>query len=375
MDFALTDTQKDIQSMAAKFAAKELAPIADADELNATFRREIFTKAGEAGILGIHAAEEFGGSGLGSFEYSLVLEALAYRSAGYATSLSVTALPQTIIQQYGNEEQKKKFIPDIISGKKIGAFCLTEPSSGSDASSLKTTAVKQGDHYVLNGVKQFITNGGNADLLIVLARTGGPGAKGISSFLVEKGSPGLKGGKIEKKMGMRVSVTQEMLFDNVKVPAANLIGEEGKGFGAAMLALDSGRISIASIANGISRAALDKAVAYAKEREQFKQPIIQFQGVGFLLADMATELEASVLLTRKAAWHRDNGEPCAQTAAMAKLKATDVCMRVTTDAVQVLGGYGYMEEFTVERYMREAKVLQIVEGTNQIQRVIISRTL
>lgn len=375
MDFVFNDTQKDIIDLAAKFAAKEIAPIVEEDEANAFFRRELFTKAGAAGLIGITSPVEWGGSGLGTLEYALVLEELAYVSSGYATSISVTALPQSIILQAGNEEQKKKYVPDIIEGKKIGAFCLTEPSSGSDAGSLRTTAVKKGNKYILNGVKQFITNGAHADIYLVMARTGGEGAKGVSAFIVEKNFPGVKGGKIEKKMGMRVSPTQEMLFENVEVPAENLVGREGEGFKTALNALNGGRISMAAVANGISRAALDRAVKYAKDREQFQKPIIEFQGVSFMLADMATELEASKLMTLKAAFLKDKGMDFKQAASMAKLKATEACMKITTDAVQVLGGYGYIEEFTVERYMREAKMLQIVEGTSQIQRVVISRGL
>lgn len=374
MDFSLNDTQREIVDMARKFAAKEIAPYVEEDEKNEHFRREIFPKAGAAGLLGITTSPDFGGAGLGVTEYALMLEALAYVSSGYATSVSVTGLPISILNHAGNDEQKERFLPALLSGEKIGAFCLTEATSGSDAGSLRTTAVKKGDRYVINGVKQFITNGMHADYFLVMARTGGPGPKGVSSFIVEKDS-GVKGGKLEKKMGMKVSPTQEILFENVEVPEENRIGPEGEGFQVAKNALDGGRISIASIANGVSRAALDKAVSYAKEREQFGKSLMEFQGISFLLADMATELEASRLLTLQAAALKDRGEAFKQQASMAKLKATESCMRITTDAVQVLGGYGYMEEFTVERYMREAKVLQIVEGTSQIQRLVIARGL
>jgi alkylation response protein AidB-like acyl-CoA dehydrogenase len=240
---------------------------------------------------------------------------------------------------------------------------------------LRTTAVKKGDHYEINGVKQFITNGMHSDVFIVMARTGDtPGARGVSAFIVEK-SHGVKGGKYEKKMGMRVSPTQELIFENVKVPVENRLGPEGEGFIVAKNALDGGRISMAAVANGISRAALGRAVAYAKEREQFGKPIMDFQGVSFMLADMATELEASRLLMLYASFQRDQKRPFRQAASMAKLKSTEACMKITTDAVQVLGGYGYIEEFTVERYMREAKMLQIVEGTSQVQRLVIAKGL
>lgn len=372
MDFNLTDTQKEIVNLSARFAQKEIAPFVDEDEANAYFRKEIFASAGAAGLLGITAGEEYGGLGLGTSEYALMLEQLAIFSSGYATSLSVSGLPISIIDAVGTPEQKTAYLPDLMSGKKIGAFCLTEPSSGSDAGSLRTSAKLSGDFYVLNGVKQFITNGMYADVYIVMARTGGPGSKGVSAFIVDRDS-GVKGGKLEKKMGMRVSPTQELIFDNVKVPASNLVGSEGEGFTVAKNALDGGRISMAAVANGISRAAIDQALAYSKEREQFSKPIIDFQGISFLLADMATELEASRLLTQKAAFLKDRGEPFRQAASMAKLKSTEACMKITTDAVQILGGYGYIEEFKVERYMREAKMLQIVEGTSQIQRMVIAK--
>jgi acyl-CoA dehydrogenase len=375
MDFNLNDTQREIVDVAAKFAQREVAPYVDEDEANSHFRRELFTKAGEAGLIGITCSEEYGGLNLGTTEYSLALEQIAFASSGYATSLSVTCLPISILDRFGNKAQKDKYIPALMTGEKIGAFCLTEPGSGSDAASLTTTATRKGDKYILNGVKQFITNGTHADVFAVMARTGPePGAKGVSCFIVERG-PGLKGGKVEKKMGMRVSPTQEILFENMEVPRENLIGNEGEGFQIAKRALDGGRISMGAVANGISKAALKIACAYAREREQFKSPIIHFQGVGFLLADGATELEASRLLVLQAATLKDQGKNYSVQASMAKLKSTEACMKITTDCVQVLGGYGYMEEFKVERYMREAKMLQIVEGTSQIQRLIISRSL
>jgi len=375
MDFSLTDTQNEIIEVAAKFAQREIAPFVDEDEANSHFRRELFPKAGAAGLIGITCSEELGGLGLGTTEYALALEQLAIVSSGYATSLSVTALPISILDRFGTREQKEKYIPSLLTGEKIGAFCLTEPGSGSDAGALATTAVKKGDKYVLNGVKQFITNGTAADIFAVMARTGPEaGAKGVSCIIVERGT-GLTGGKVEKKMGMRVSPTQEIRFENMEVPVANLIGNEGEGFQIAKSALDGGRISMGAVANGISSAALNVARAYAREREQFGTPIIRFQGVSFLLADGVTELEASRLLVLQAATLKDQNKDYTIQASMAKLKSTEACMKITTDCVQVLGGYGYMEEFKVERYMREAKMLQIVEGTSQIQRVIIARSL
>ena len=372
MDFSLNDIQTEVIDSTRKFAEKEIAPIIDEDEANSHFRRELFPKMGDAGLIGATAPGDYGGSELGIMEYSLILEQLAYYSASYAASLSVTALPIKIIEQFGSEEQKQKYLPDLITGELIGAFCLTEPGSGSDAKSLKTKAEKSGDNYTINGVKQFITNGGQADVYIVMVRTD---EKEISALIVEKNCAGMSVGKLEKKMGMRVSPTAEMLFENASVPAANTIGRPADGFRVAMTALDSGRISIASIANGISQAALDKAIAYAKEREQFGQRIIDFQGIEFMLAEMATELEASRWLTRRAAYLHDNDLPFSKEASMAKLKSTEACMRITTDAVQVLGGYGYMEEYVVERFMREAKMLELVEGTSQIQKLVISRNL
>ncbi len=372
MDFSLNDIQTEVIDSTRKFAEKEIAPIIDEDEANSHFRRELFPKMGDAGLIGATAPGDYGGSELGIMEYSLILEQLAYYSASYAASFSVTALPIKIIEQFGSEEQKQKYLPDLITGELIGAFCLTEPGSGSDAKSLKTKAEKSGDNYTINGVKQFITNGGQADVYIVMVRTD---EKEISALIVEKNCAGMSVGKLEKKMGMRVSPTAEMLFENASVPAANTIGRPADGFRVAMTALDSGRISIASIANGISQAALDKAIAYAKEREQFGQRIIDFQGIEFMLAEMATELEASRWLTRRAAYLHDNDLPFSKEASMAKLKSTEACMRITTDAVQVLGGYGYMEEYVVERFMREAKMLELVEGTSQIQKLVISRNL
>ena len=377
MDSQLNDTQREIQSLAAKFALKEIAPIVDEDEANSHFRKELFPKLGAAGLIGITIDPEFGGSGLGSLEYSLVLEEIAYHSSAYATSLSVTALPLKLIAEFGNDAIKKKYVPRLVSGEILGAFCLTEASSGSDASGLRSTAKRKGDHYILNGTKQFITNGEFADIYVVMARTGPQdlGSAGVSAFVVERSWKGVSGGKLEKKMGMRASPTQEMIFENVEVPAENLLAHEGEGLRSALRALDGGRISIAAIANGLSRAALDAAVAYAKEREQFGKKIIEFQGVSFLLADMATKLAASQALTMLAANIKDHGEHATKLASMAKLHASESCMRITTDAVQILGGYGYIEEYRVERYMREAKMLEIVEGTSQIQRVVIARNL
>jgi acyl-CoA dehydrogenase len=339
------------------------------------FRPEIFTKLGAAGLCGVPTPEAWGGLGLGYVEYALVLEEIAKVAPSWAVCVAVNGLPQIILTTFGNEEQRTRFLPGLAAGELLGAFALSEPGSGSDAASLRTTAVRDGDHYVLNGTKFWITHGGYADVYVVMARTGGPGPKGVSAFLVEKGSPGLGYGKKEEKMGLRASPTVELVLENCRVPVANRLGAEGDGFRVAMSALDSGRITIAATSVGLAQAALDCAAAYACERKQFDTAIIDFQGVGFMLADMAARIEAARLLVHKAAWLRDNGHPYAHIAAMAKCVATDSAMAVSTDAVQVLGGYGYTREYPVERLMRDAKVMQIVEGTNQVQRVVIARHL
>ncbi len=375
MHFDETATQKELRELTRKFAQKELAPLVEEDEKAERFRPEIIKKLGELGLTGIPVPEAYGGAGLGYQEYAVVIEELAAVNTGYAVSVSVTGLPQVILNLFGNEEQKKKYIPPLASGQAIGSFSLSEPGAGSDAASLRTTAKKEGDHYILNGTKQWTTQADSAQTILLMARTGGPGPKGISAFILSKGMPGLSFGKREKKMGIHTSHTMEVLLNNVHVPAANLVGQEGDGFKIAMTALNSGRITIGAGALGLARAALDVAVRHAKTREQFGKPIVEFQGISFMLADMATELDAARLLVQRAAWLKDHGKPFATEAAMAKFFATDMAMKVTTDAVQVLGGSGYTQDFPVERYMREAKVMQIVEGTNQIQRMIIGRAL
>ena len=293
----------------------------------------------------------------------------------YAVSVAVSGLPQIILALYGNDAQRARWMPGLAAGELLGAFALSEPGSGSDAASLRTTARREGDHYVLDGTKFWITHGGYADIYVVMARTGGPGAGGVSAFLVPADTPGLSFGKKEEKMGLRASPTVEMILEGARVPAENLLEREGVGFRVAMSALDSGRITIGATSVGIAQAALDVAASYACTRKQFDTPIIDFQGVGFMLADMACKVETSRLLVHKAAWLKDHGHVFSHIAAMAKCVSTDAAMAVTTDAVQVLGGYGYTREYPVERLMRDAKVMQIVEGTNQVQRMIIGRHL
>ena len=375
MEFTETAVQQELRSLTRKFASKEISRTIEEDEKNEKFRPEYIRQMGELGLTGIPLPENLGGAGLGYQELAVTIEELAATAASYAISVAVTGLTQVILNQYGNENQKKKYIPALAHGKAIGAFSLSEASSGSDAGSLRTTAKREGDFYLLSGTKLWVTQGDVAETFIVMARTGGPGPKGISAFIVEKGMPGFETGKREKKMGMHSSHTMELLFNQVKVPAHHLVGQEGDGFKIAMTALDNGRINIGATALGVSRTALDVAVKHAKLREQFGKPIGEFQGISFMLADMKVQWDAAALLVKKAAWLKDNEKPFTQAAAAAKLFATDMAMRVTTDAVQILGGSGYTQEFPAERLMREAKVLQIVEGTNQIQRLIIGRDL
>ncbi len=375
MHFEETPIQNELRELTRKFAEKELRPIIEEDERVERFRPELINKLGELGLTGIPVPEQFDGAGLGYQEYAATIEELAAVSSAYAISVAVTGLPQVILNTFGNDRQKQKYIPPLARGEHIGAFSLSEASSGSDAGSLRTTAKREGDHYVINGTKLWTTQGDSANTVLLMARTGGPGPKGVSSFIIEKGMKGFTTGKRERKMGCHASHTMELLFDNVQVPAENLVGNEGDGFKIAMTALDSGRITIAATALGIARSALEVAINHSKQREQFGKAIAEFQGVSFMLADMGTQLHASRLLVQRAAWLKDQGKPFSTEAAMAKLFATDMAMSVTTDAVQVLGGSGYTQDFPTERYMREAKVLQIVEGTNQVQRLIIGRAL
>ena len=370
-----TETQIEIREITKKFALAKILPIVEHDEESKTFRRVIIEGLGALGLTGIPTSEKNGGAGLGYQEYAGAIEEIAAVSGAYAVSVAVSGLPQVILEKHGNVDQQQTFVPKLASGVWIGSFVLSEASSGSDAASLRTEAKLEGDHYILNGAKLWITQGDVADVLIVMARTGGAGSKGVSAFIVEKGAPGLKMGKQEKKMGMNISHTMEVIFENAKIPAKNLLGAEGDGMKVAFAALDSGRITIAATALGLARSAIEEAVKHANLREQFGKPILEFQGVGFMLADMLTSYQAAKGLVQKAAYLRDSGQPYSLQAAQAKVYATDMAMKVTTDAVQVLGGSGYTQEFPAERYMREAKMLQIVEGTNQIQRLVISRAL
>jgi alkylation response protein AidB-like acyl-CoA dehydrogenase len=361
--------------LARELAEQELAPRAAEMESRSEFPREVFRTIGKAGLLGLAYGEEHGGGGQPYEVYLQVLEELSRGWLAVGLGTSVHTLSCYPLAAFGSAEQKDRWLPDMLGGELLGAYCLSEATSGSDAAALTTKAVRDGDHYVVNGAKAWVTHGGQADIYNLMVRTGGPGAKGISCLLADKDTPGLDPQPPERKMGMRSSHTATIQLDGARVPADRLLGEEGHGFRIAMSALDGGRLGISACAVGVAQAALDTAVSYAKERKQFGQRIADFQGLSFLLADMATQVEAARALYLSAARLRDAGRPFGPTAAMAKLFCTDTAMRVATDAVQVLGGYGYVEDFPAERYLREAKILQIVEGTNQVQRIVIGRSL
>ncbi len=371
----MDEIQSEIKNQLEKFRLDKIEPLMEHDDPNENFRMEIFTELGQLGFAGMTLPEQYGGAGMSYQDLCVALCEIAKSSVPYAVTISVSTMAQAILNEFGNEEQKAKYLPALTSGEEIGAFALSESSSGSDAAALKTTAKKVEGGYILNGSKMWITSGGIAKTYIVMARTGIEGAKGISAFIVRDGTKGFNYGKKEKKMGWKVSPTRELIFENCFIPEENLLKEEGFGFKVAMAALDKGRITIGSIATGLSERALEEAVKYSLERKQFKQQIFDFQGLQFMMADMATEIEASRLLVERAAYLYDQGKPDQKIASMAKMKSTDTAMKVTTDAVQIFGGVGYTCEYPVERFMRDAKVLQIVEGTNQVQKVVIARSL
>lgn len=374
MKFELNEEQKMMQKLVREFAEKDLAPGAAERDEEERFERPLFDAMGDMGLTGICFPEEYGGAGGDVLSYIIAIEELSKVDDGYGIALSASvSLCGWPIYAYGTEEQKKKYLVPIAEGSKLGAFGLTEPNAGTDAASQQTVAEDKGDHYLLNGSKIFITNAGEAEIYIVFAMTDkSRGARGISAFILEKGMPGFTFGKKEHKMGIRSSQTMELVFQDVKVPKENMLGKEGDGFKIAMSTLDGGRIGVAAQALGIAQGALDHAVKYSKERVQFGKPISSNQAIAFMLADMATKVDAARLLTYRAAYLKDNGQPYAKEAAMAKMFASDIAMAVTTDAVQVFGGYGYSREYPVERLMRNAKITQIYEGTNQVQRMVIS---
>ncbi|MFG2828130.1 acyl-CoA dehydrogenase family protein [Streptomyces sp. NPDC048434] len=370
-----TEEARDLLTLVRELAEREIRPTAAEEEDAGHFPRETFTLLSESGLLSLPYDEEFGGGGQPYEVYLQVLEELAAARLTVGLGVSVHTLACHALAGYGTKEQRAEHLPDMLGGGLVGAYCLSEPSSGSDAASLTTRATREGDTWRLEGTKAWTTHGGVADFYTVLARTGGSGAHGITAFLVPGDAEGLSAAAPERKMGMKGSPTAQLHFDAVRVPDSRRLGDEGQGFAIALSALDSGRLGIAACAIGVAQAALDEALAYTAERQQFGRPIVDFQGLRFMLADMATQIEAGRALYLTAARLRDAGLPFSKEAAMAKLFCTDAAMRVTTDAVQLLGGYGYTLDFPAERYMREAKVLQIVEGTNQIQRMVIARHL
>ncbi len=370
-----TQEAADLLALTREIARDELAPRVVAAEADGVFPREVFRTLGRAGLLGLPYAEEFGGGEQPYEVYLQVLEEISAVWAGVGVGVSVHGLSCFGLVTRGTDEQKQRLLPDMLGGELLGAYCLSEPHAGSDPAAMRTTAVRDGEDYVLTGEKAWVTHGGEADFYKVMARTSDHRSRGISCFLVPADSPGLIADPPERKMGLTSQATATMRFEGVRVSADRRLGEEGMGLPIALAGLDAGRLGIAAVATGLAQGALDDALAYAKERETFGVPIIEHQGLAFLLADMAAAVETARAMTLHAARLKDAGLPYSQQASIAKLVATDNAMKVTTDAVQVLGGFGYTRDFPVERYMREAKVMQIFEGTNQIQRLVISRAL
>lgn len=377
MDYLLTEEQKMIRDLCRQIAREKIAPVASEYDKTEEFPHGIIKLIAESDLFAVFVPAEYGGTGGGVLDLCIATEELSRACGGIAVCYAASALGTFPIVLFGTEEQKKKYLPDLAKGKTIAAFGITEPEAGSDASAIKTNAVKKGDHYILNGTKHFITNGGEAGVYTVIAMTDRTkGARGASAFIVEKGTPGFTFGKKEEKMGIRASVTSELIFTDCKIPKENLIAREGMGFIVTMKTFDMSRPGVAAQALGIAQGALDLAVKYSRERKQFGKPISGFQGIQWMLADMATKVEASRALVYAVARMLDSGNTgVAKESAMAKLFASDTAMQVSTDAVQILGGYGYMRDYPAEKYMRDAKITQIYEGTNQIQRNIIALQL
>ncbi len=377
MEFALTEEHRLVQQTAREFATREILPVASQLDAEHRFPTEIVRGLGELGLMGVTVPEEYGGAGMDHVAYVLAMEEVARACASTAAIMSVNnSLVCDPIVRYGTEEQKRRYLPVLASGRELGCYCLTEPQAGSDAASLQTTARLDGDRWVLNGTKVFVTNAREAWVFIVYARTEEvPGARGISAFLVERDYPGITVGKVERKMGLLASSTCEVLLEDCRVPRENLLGARGEGFKVALSTLDGGRIGIAAQAVGIARAALEESVAYAKERRQFGRPIAEFQAIQWKIADMATRIEAARLLALRAAWLRDQGKRCTVEASMAKLFASETAMFAAHQGVQIFGGYGYIKDYPVERYFRDAKITEIYEGTSEIQRMVIARNL
>ncbi len=376
----LTEEQRAIQQTARDFALAELAPHSERWDREALFDRDVVGKLGALGFLGMLIPEAYDGLALDTCTYLVALEEIAAVDASVAVLMSVhNSLPTQMLLRYGSEAQKQRYLRPMARGEWLGAFALSEPDAGSDAASLRAQAVRDGDHYVLNGVKAWVSAGGHADVILAMARTDTPndrkGARGISTFIVTPDLPGFSVGKKEDKMGLRGSETTQLVFDDLRVPAGNLLGEEGMGFVYAMQSLDNGRLGIAAQSIGIARAALEHSVRYAAERKQFGKPIKEFQAIQFKLADMATKVSASRALLHAAAAAKDRGQPITQFGSMSKLMASETAMWVTTQAIQIFGGYGYVKEYPVERLFRDAKVTEIYEGTSEIQRIVIAREL
>ena len=376
MSLIFTEEQEMIADMAAKFAADKLAPQSEAWDRDSHFPVDVIKSTAELGFAGIYVKEDVGGSGLTRTDAALIFEQLSYGDVSTAAFISIHNMASWMIDTFGSQDQRAAWLPRLTSMELIASYCLTEPGSGSDAASLKTKAVKEGDDYVITGTKQFISGAGTSDVYVLMARTSDDGAKGVSAFIIEKDTPGLSFGANERKMGWKSQPTRQVILDGVRVPAANRIGEEGHGFRFAMAGLDGGRLNIAACALGGARLALDKAIVYAKERQQFGKAIAEFQNTQFKLADMETELQAARLMLYEAAGRLDRKAPDAtRWCAMAKRLVTDTAFKVANDALQIHGGYGYLADYHVERIVRDLRVHQILEGTNEVMRVIISRDM
>jgi butyryl-CoA dehydrogenase len=377
MDFLLTEEQLMLKDMVSKFAQDKIAPVASENERNHRFPKDIIAEAGELGLMGIAYPTEYGGAGMDYVSYFLAIEEISRWCASTGVIISAhSSLVCDPIYRFGTEEQKQKYLPDLLSGKKIGAFSLTESSAGSDSGNTKTYAVKEGNKWIINGSKLFATNGNEAEVFVLIARTNKQEKhRGLSAFIVERDMPGYKIGKLEKKMGIRSSSTAEIILENVEVPEENMLGKDGEGFKISMVTLDGGRLGIASQALGIARASIEDSIKYAKERVQFDQPIANFQAIQWMIADMWVEYESALLLTWRASVMKDKGMNYSREAAMAKLKASEAAMFCANKAIQIHGGYGFTEDFNVERYYRDAKITELYEGTSEIQRLVISRSL
>lgn len=377
LDFSLSDEQKLFQKTVREFCEREIRPIAGKIDKEDYFPKELFEKMGKMGLMGMTVPQKYGGAGIDRISYMIALEEISRVSGSVGLTVEAhNSLGIGHIYEHGNEEQRKKYLPRLCSGKALAAWALTEPGAGSDAASIQTTAVLDKDEWVINGTKQFITSGDIAEVVVVMAKTDKTkGAKGISAIIVEKGTKGFKVGQLEDKLGIRGSHTAQLFFEDCRVPKENLLGEVNKGFIGAMNILDRGRTAVGAMAVGIARAAFEDAINYAKQRQQFGQPICKFQAIQWMLADMATEIDAARLLVHRAAYLEDNNMPFTKEASMAKLFASEIAMRATRKAIQIFGGYGYTREYPVERYFRDVKLCEIGEGTSEIQRIIISRQL